>query len=652
MVNSYRYVFAASVADIPSSGTTVDLGIGQIGVFDGSTYQATAGVTAKSIVIAQGTPSDTFPAGVAKGNFTYKTDVIKGNLVKSWKRALGTQGHGMITTMGFDGVDTTKGLTVPVGAENTFTYWVTLSGTPIANLLGNSPESHYAVWTEQFTTVLPCTDECADSCGAYVDQNIVADAAIAAFNSRKIIGGQPITDYVKVTKLIDCETPSGIANVSYTVYTLTIPDSGDQAALGKVQSQYPTLSIKRISREDIFSTYEVTKLTSDGAPAAFSNILNPVVSQCDSCPSGCPTGYTSTVAQDVYVVQRPLPGTTDLTTAALRTTYAETLETAYSATASEFLSFNGATASVKLYFTAGATVAALLSDQIVQVGTNVSICTQTYIYTTAWKVCKPCIAAQKSFVISIANSCDHNYLTELQAIYGAGVTLVSNNTDTCVSQFSLLVESDNKDCDACDDVKWEWTAPKPFQGLVWTEVAGVTGYGTTCITGLKFESVYEQRKAKECFLKQVAYEFEPLFITVSTRNPDPNNFAVLCETDVPVTLIQNVKYPRGLGRIVADQVIASNYQFNQPWRKNPAERDAFLYELGIDLQGTYDQYILEYVTIPAESGGVSGFGVTQSQTFELSVFFPQGTGNEYESIITAFVASQANPLVLEDIGQI
>ena len=150
----------------------------------------------------------------------------------------------------------------------------------------------------------------------------------------------------------------------------------------------------------------------------------------------------------------------------------------------------------------------------------------------------------------------------------------------------------------------------------------------------------------------MAYEFEPLFITLSTRNPDPNDFSVLCETDVPVTVIQNVKYPKGLGRIVADQVIASNYQFNQPWRKNPAERDALSYELGIDLEGVYDQYILEFVTIPAEAGGVSGFGYTQSQTFELSVFFPQGTGNAYESAITAFVASNAPAVVLEDIGSI
>ena len=41
MVNSYRYAFAATTSDIPSTGTTVDLGVGQLGVFDGKTFAAT-----------------------------------------------------------------------------------------------------------------------------------------------------------------------------------------------------------------------------------------------------------------------------------------------------------------------------------------------------------------------------------------------------------------------------------------------------------------------------------------------------------------------------------------------------------------------------------------------------------------------------------
>lgn len=655
MVNSYRYVFAASTSTIPVSGTTVDLGIGEIGVFDGKTFQATNGVTAKSILIAQGTPDTVFPHGAAKSNHTYKTDIIKGSAVKSWKKVNGKKGSGMQITMGYDGVDTTKNLTVKQGKS--FTFWVTLSGTPIANLLGDSPKTHYAVWTEQFTVQLPCVSECVDTCGDTFDPNVVGDAVIEEFGKRKIIGGQLLTDYVKATKLVKCDTPSGLATVNYTVYTLTIADAGDQAALGTVQAFYPGVKIKRVKRDGLLSTYEVIVTAK---PADYEYAPAPVLQACDTCPSGCPSGYTLTEAQDAWIVTRPITGSANLNDPTAQASFAAAIEAAYSANASEFLSFNTAAGSVKIYVNAGTAVTPVVasSDFVLQFGADQAICTPSgsLAVTTEWVECKTCTAAEKSFTLTVANDCINTpsgLLTELQGIYGEGVSISGYNADTCTTQFTLAVESTNKNCEPCQDgsegeqVAWKFEAPAPFKGLKWTEVQG-NAYGTGCNVGIKFESVYEQRKAKECFLKQVAYEFEPLFITVSTRNPDPNDYSVLCETDVPVTLVKNVEYPKGIGRVDADQIIASNFQFNQHWRKDAAERDAFEYELGIDLQGVYDQYILEFQTFPAEATAVSGFGTSQVQTFELSVFFPVGTGAAFETVVSAFVASNS-PLALEVI---
>jgi hypothetical protein len=156
MVNSYRYAFAATTPDLPTSGTTVDLGIGQIGIFDAKTWVATATPTSKSIVIAQGTPDTKWMPGIAKGNQTYKSLTIKGSKVTGWKAVKAQKPQGQIYTMGFDGVDVTKTLNVPVGKN--FTFWITMSGQPIANLLGDTPSTHYATWTEQFSVVLPCAD--------------------------------------------------------------------------------------------------------------------------------------------------------------------------------------------------------------------------------------------------------------------------------------------------------------------------------------------------------------------------------------------------------------------------------------------------------------------------------------------------------------
>lgn len=644
MVNNYRYAFVSSTVDVPVSGTTSDLGVGEVGIFDGKTWQATDGVSAKSIVIAQGTPNTVFPQGVAKGNQTYKTPVLKGNQIKGWKVKKASRGQNMITTLGFDGVDTTKNLTVTKGKS--FTFWVTLSGTPVANLLGDSVKTHYAALTEAFTVQLPCVDDCQDTCGETWDANIVGDAVLAEFAKRKIIGGQYITDYVKATKLVSCETPSGLPTTNYTVWTLTIPDGGDLSSLGKVQAQYPGDKIKRTKRDGIFSTYEVT-LPEGETPAVFSSTGLPVVPTCDTCPSGCPTGYTLQDAVDVYIVQRPLSATTDLHNTAAQTTFAEALEAAYSANSSEFLSFNGSVASVKLYFDAATAVSALLSDQVVLIETNVAICTQDSPTTTAWEECKTCTSASKKFTLTVKDDCNSDTLAELTATYGAGVALESHNTDTCTSLFSLSVESDNKDCEACADVLWKFTAPQPFKGLVWTEVLGDTGYGTECNVGIQFESIYEQRKSKECFLTQVAYEYEPLFISISTGNPDPNDISDLCVSNVPVTVTQNVKYPIGFGRVVADKVIASNYNYNQPWRKNAAARDAFEYELGVDLNGYYDEYILDFVTTP-DTFGASHFGTTQVQSFSHEFYYPEGTGSSFETVVSAFLAANSD-VVLEQI---
>lgn len=652
MVNSYRYAFAASTPTIPSSGTTADLGIGELGIFDGKTYQATNGITAKSIVIAQGVPDTVFPHGVAKSNHTYKTGVIKGSAVKGWKKVNGQSGQGMIVTLGYDGVDATKGLTVKEGKS--FTFWVTLSGAPIANLLGDSPKTHYAVWTEQFTVQLPCVGECVETCGTEYDQNIVADAVLEEFAKRKIIGGQYLTDYVKATKMVKCGTPSGLpAGTTYTIYTLTIADGGDQAALGAVQAAYPGLIIKRVKREGVLSTYEVV---ADSQPDAYEFVPTPVLPACDTCPTGCPEGYVSQGAQDVYIVSRPLNGSETFDVPSYRSTYAGLVKAGYpGATVAEFLSYNLSAGSVKIYFPAGTTVVADRADFIFKLESDQAICTPSgsLTVTTEWSDCgKVCETVKKNFVLTVANDCltpSGTVLNELKAIYGESVIIPpsGHNADTCTTQYLLPVESANKDCEACADILWKFQTPAPFKGLVWTEVEG-NAYGTDCVAGIKFESIYEQRKAKECFLKQVAYEFEPLFITLSTRNPDPNDFSVLCETDVPHTLVRNVTYPKGVGRVVADHVIASNFQFNQPWRKNAAERDAFEYELGIDLNGIYDQYILEFDTYPAESSAISGFGISHVQSFEASFFFPVGTGGDFETVVSAFVASNS-PLALEVI---
>lgn len=629
MTNSYRYVFVSSTPQLPSTGTTVDLATGQVGIFDAKTYSA---VTApsftlnKSIILAQGTSPDKFPKGISKGNQTRKTDPIKPSDITSWNAYAARPAKGMAITLGYDGVDITKTLNVSSG-EN-FTFWITLTGQPVGNLLGDTPTTHSPTWTEEFTVVLPCVSNCTDSCGASVDCNVVADAAISEFLTRKLPGDQFLSDFVKVTKLIRCDTPSSLPTVATNTWSLTIADTGDNVALGRVQAAYSGIPVVRLSYVGIFSTYSIVEVSQ---PAAFNTSASPLIPNCTVCPSG----YSLVPQVWLYAVKRS--GVPVLST----------IKTDYSDTTAILLSFDGAVSTYEIHKTTATVPSAVASDIIISAGTFQSVCLIGSPTTTPWSLVSSCISAQNDFLITLKNdSCGSNYLTALQAEYSTlgTVSLVATNPSSCTSQYKITVTSDNVSCETCDMSFFTFTTPPAFQGSVWVQVLGETGYGVGCNCGLKFESIYEQRKAQECFLKSVPYEYEPLFVNLSTRNPDPNNYAVLCETDVPVTIVQNVQYAMGWGQIVADELIRSNYQFNEFWYKNPAERDAMSYQLGINLQGYYDQYTLEFNIRPDEYNGISGFGTSPVQHFEWTFYYPQGQGTAFAQAINGYLASAGSSI--------
>lgn len=635
--NSYRYVFASSTSQLPSTGTTNTLPVGGVGIFDAKTWQATIAPqfpTNSAIVIAQGTPADLFPYGYAKGNQTFKTQEITPQSITKWTAKKAQPAKGEVVTLGFDGVDLTKTLNVDANATN-FTFWVTMSGQPIANLLGSTPETHYASYTEQFSIDLPCPANCTENCGAQVDCNVIADAVIASFNTRKLIGGQFMTDYIKVSKLLSCTTPSGVPTVGFTTYSLTLQDTGDNIALAQVQAQYPADAVSRVSYNGITSVYNVVLPTASGTPSPFVDTVNPLIPNCTTCPSGStlvPTVY-------LYTVRHQDQGTA---------ANLATIKTNYSDTAAIRLSYDGVTSVYEIHNSTGITPTPFANsgDIVTIAGSLQNVCVSNSTVTTPWTTVSSCTKGIQTYQLTIKNTdCGANYLSQLQAEYGSlgTVALVTTNTGTCTSLYSLTVQSSNVNCDTCDVVPFVYVTPTSFLGLEW-EAPTTTVYGTGCNCGIKFESIYEQRQAQECFLKSVPYEFEPLFITLSTRNPDPNDYSVLCSTDVPVTKVSPVQYASGYGRVVADMVIQSNYNFNSQWRRNPAERDAEAYSLGLQLNGYYDQYVIEFTYVPVEAQSISGFGYSQIEKYEWSFFYPQGEGVAFAQAINGYLASANSPL--------
>lgn len=638
--NSYRNVFLTNLDTIPSSGTTLDLGIGELGIVNVRTNTLTSSPnfpTVRSIQVVQGTSDKKLPKGFQMGNQTLRTPEIPASSDIKFEALKAQKLQNMIVTLGYDGVDSSKTMAPRQGKD--VRLFITLTGQPIANLVANTG-NHPAAITETFDLILPCVDECSDSCGANVDCNAVADAIIKQVSERKTIGGIQLVDgvngesgFLKLTKLIDCTTPSGLVVNECSTYELVVADLGDNIALGKVQAQYPGRTVTRASRTGIYSTYEVT---CGAQPSAFTDTEPVAIPNCVTCPSGW------TLVEEAYVYVATKAGDQAATAASGATGYV-------TGSGKILVAFDGVKTVVQFYSTSSdlATVAASIPTfGVTAEGTVQAVCEPDSPTTTAWTTSgKVCGKAEKVYQLSLTNACDGtSKLAELQAIYGDGVTLVENNTTTCTSLFHLTVESEQTcvDCADIDSQFFTFVKPQNYGISIWTEVAGQSSvYGTGCVCGVKFESAYVARDRKECFFQDVSAEIEPLFIYVSTTNPDFRDYSTLCNDDeaFPVTLLQTAQYRQGWGSVIAEQVKLSNFYFNNPWFSEPAVRDAVGYELGVDLQGYYDQYTLTWKAPISFGANVSGFGLSQFEQYEFSFYLPQGEGTNFANAINAWLAS-------------
>ena len=645
--NSYRNVFVSNVDELLASGDSLDLGFGQIGILNAKTNQAVTNPNfpnVRGIQIVQGTTNKKLPKGMLFGNESWRSPEIGNDSTIDYQITPGQKAQSRVVALGYDGVDETKTMAPRKGKD--VKVFITLSGQPIANILAGS-NHHPAFWVEEFFLNLPCTDDCTDSCGDKWECNVVADELIRQMNQRTTVGGIPLVyteengGFLRVTKLTKCDTPSGVPTTECVKYSLEIADLGDQVALGIVQAQYPTYNVTKASRTGIYTTYEVVDCANLGAPADFvSNGV--VIPNCDVCPSGA----TSVDSAFLYKITRN--SLTDVTTGTIAAAYS----TGYITGSIAKLSQAGEVDQVfTLLSTSDALTAAAATDTIEIIGTRQAICILPET-ETAWVEGETCYKGEKTYQLSLKNDkCgDPIPAAVLSEYYGVTVTLVETNAATCTTLYSITITSDNVGCidcgngDGTDGVVpvYKFSTPKPYNNSVWTPVEGdVTGTG--CVCGVKIEASYVSQERKECFFEQIDYQSDPLGVYVTSYNPDLRDYSSLCDDseDFPTTVLQEFKFRQGFGSHIADQYKESRHYFNNPWFMKPVMRSAIGYELGVDLEGYYDQHTVTFRKPNIGSGQVSGFGLSQFEEYEFTVYFTQGSpaGDTFRNTINAWIQS-------------
>lgn len=631
---NFHQVLVASTGNLPTTGTTVNLAYGQIGIFDAETYQATTTpsyLVNKGLIFAQGVKDVSgFPKGAGIPNETEKTKTVLGKKILSWRGKKGQLGQTMKVAIGYDGVDTTK--TIEAKPGDIKYLYLRLTGKPVEDLYPGGVIKYY-----QYNE--PCIDGCTDNGCTSINPVIVAEALRKQIHDDFLIANNPMKDWIKVSTLTNCTTPPpGVTTVTFDMFTLTLQDDGSDYSLGLVQAQYPQ-QVTRIQRTGITSVYSIT--VADGAtPAAFTNAGAAAIPDCTTCPAG----FTLQAELKVFQVNQPaataapsgLPGQQGAAVLVANNYGFKVYEV--------FVSLATADATFL------AAVAAINGAAGLYIGNRQAVCTLTTPTTTAWVAAGSCTKAQKTYKLSLRDSeCGTSWLPDMEAlyepIYGDGsVTEVEDNATYCTRLYNLVITAEDCLEAGCTDLTWEYADPIPFQGVDWEPVIA-TDNGDGCVAGLLFESALVKRGENKCFYDIFPYEVDGIHIQVSQHNPDWHGSP--CEDDWPVTVLQNFQYPAGNGRYVARQEEKSRrYHLKYfPDAYHIPERYAEEADLVTDLNQIYDQYelIFEFTY------SVLGWSEKYTDTYQISFFFPTGTGTAFQTAMNTYLASTVigiDPVVL------
>ncbi len=618
---SYSHVFVTNTPKLLASGTTVDLKTGQIGIFDGNTYQAVTAPTYaknKALILAQGRPNQPWlalMAGIASDS--YKTKLIKGKRITEFTGKKPSRGHQEAITVGFDGSDITKTLTGISG--NVETFYLKLTGLPVSKLYSTQGI------IRQYKIDAGCAVGCEDGECDAVPAEKLADLLVEKINS-----DAKINMFVKASKLVyyPTATPS-VTKVSYKRFQVTIPDDGSVAAETAVGVQYPgVVSVKRVSRDGIYSTYELVNIGSAANPTAVSIVPSPVIPQCTTCPSG----FSLTQSGFATLITRQDAGAN----------VSSTVLSDYSALKVYKIGSNFGEGKY-IVVKATAITAPVSNDVIISTDQLVSACVATGSTTYAWAQVGLLYKYAKKQRLTLADDCQSNRLVELQnAFPNSSVTLVSGTpAGACQHTYEATVYS-NLVSEDCSVAQATFTYNESFDGVYWEDLA-VDNTVADAVAGVKIEGIFQEFLPNEVLSDYYAVEYDGVHIQGSFYNPDYN--ASPCQDVWPVTKISNFTYPHGDGYMVRKDEIRSLSYTLQEIPRDWGVRHAEGYHLNTDLTKYYDEYTLafefDYFTL--------GWSQKYTDTYRIKVYVPEGTGKEFETAINNYIASaniDIDPVVL------
>lgn len=645
---SYRDVFITNNGSLLKNGFTDALAVGQLGLFRYDVKQDQVAVNnpsfsnVKAIQLIQGTPELPTNLLAAVANQSDRSKPIKGKKILSFTGRAAERGQNQITAIGFDGVDVTKTLTAK--CEESRTVFVKLSGGPIDQAFHAEGKGI----VRQYSVFSGCCDDCGDDC-ANVSAETMADDLINQLNNDPIfsLGGRNTEStlntytgnrFIKARKLVPtAELPT--PDSECTEYLLAICDNGDDTSLGFIQSSVgvsfsgttnPPTAYRK-SREGSISTYGIIVPDGYPTPTAFSNAGLSVITDCPTCPAG----YSLVAAGFVYKVARQDAGTAGALTT-LKSDYGiaaaneSAVRISYQYGQSDYI-----------IVSAVAINAAIAQDELSSLGSVRNSCVITTPTIVPWVAGDTYNRFDKDYTITLQdNVCGTSRLAELQAAY-PDLVIAETTAGECARTYTATVTS-NCVPPGCPADAPQWIAPQAYFGTKW--VAAVAAGGSFPV-GVVIETAYIDRITGECAFDYWSYDAEPVFVEISQHSQDYNDKPTICANEWPVTELQGVKLPIGVGSKVRElEAFFKGYR-NEYRDTNPIVRELQNSILQTDPNQFYDQYTLEFEFEFHQSW----FSEKLTDTYRLEVYFPEGKGKEYEAAINGYISSvgiDLDPVVL------
>lgn len=630
-----------STGAVKTEGGSLNLALGQLGVFKVNTKHNAQGLEALSnfknlskkekVEIKVGNNTN-----VVSSTHPFEIGKIKGLRVSAPQKTEQTVDEVII---GYNGLDESTSITFGVGEFKEIN--LRLSGEKVG-LLGY-PEGfvNLTIPLDTKRCSYYAKDKCNGNCDecAPVNPLPVLLAGFQRFLNTPLKGGVKVTDLIEYDLIKKCTGAATTLNkVEYKFYELSIVDSGTLEALSAVQSQYPNEKVVRKSRKGNVTTYEILRPSAGvTALAKFKRGADSFIKDCKECVAG----WNPVEGGFLYTLQ---------TEDENPNTNIEAIEGVKAGTI-----VKGGVTTEGLYSYTFVAEKELAKDKIdtylndnkdksvvlTLVGKVSSVCKSDAVTEFAWTEKATCNAILQEYILDLPDTkCGADRLDELKAHYGTN-EITKGITGGCQSRYHIKVLSNvlcDKECDSntfFDVYKTE--APIPYEGRTWI-LKEELSYGTECKAGLRIRGKKFSIHPSENFRNQIAFTESSVGVEISGgwSNDIPELAFDHRSTPFHVEYVSR-KAPRTHvgGNMWEFERMGRTYFTGREEHEDPISR--FL--LGEQSLLPADTQVVDYALLVEREIFSQGFSQKYNENTEFHILVPIGKHKEVEKLLNLLVSA-------------